>query len=285
MFSPFIDTILIFGGINAMMALGLYLPLSAGQLSLAQGGFMAIGAYTSAVLTRNLGVPFGFALLGGASLASMVGIAVGFPALRIRGLYLLLMTLGFNEIIRVFFLNFKYTGGVGGFGGILPSTNIYNLYLVLILLIIFFYRLENSHLGRILRTIGQDQDAAEARGVPLTRMKTLAFGGGAFIAGLAGGFYAHFVMFIESENFGFFTSLESMIFVLLGGSSVFAGPILGAYLVTLIPEIFRFMQTFRYEIFGASLVIMMILRPTGLLDEEVIRLSWWRGKLLRRKLK
>ena len=285
MFSPFIDTILIFGGINAMMALGLYLPLSAGQLSLAQGGFMAIGAYTSAVLTRNLGVPFGFALLGGASLASMVGIAVGFPALRIRGLYLLLMTLGFNEIIRVFFLNFKYTGGVGGFGGILPSTNIYNLYLVLILLIIFFYRLENSHLGRILRTIGQDQDAAEARGVPLTRMKTLAFGGGAFIAGLAGGFYAHFVMFIESENFGFFTSLESMIFVLLGGSSVFAGPILGAYLVTLIPEIFRFMQTFRYEIFGASLVIMMILRPTGLLDEEVIRLSWWRGKFQRQRLK
>jgi branched-chain amino acid transport system permease protein len=285
MFSPFIDTILIFGGINAMMALGLYLPLSAGQLSLAQGGFMAIGAYTSAVLTRNLGVPFGFALLGGASLASMVGIAVGFPALRIRGLYLLLMTLGFNEIIRVFFLNFKYTGGVGGFGGILPSTNIYNLYLVLILLIIFFYRLENSHLGRILRTIGQDQDAAEARGVPLTRMKTLAFGGGAFIAGLAGGFYAHFVMFIESENFGFFTSLESMIFVLLGGSSVFVGPILGAYLVTLIPEIFRFMQTFRYEIFGASLVVMMILRPTGILDEEIIRLSWWRGKLLRQRLK
>ena len=268
-----------------MMALGLYLPLSAGQLSLAQGGFMAIGAYTSAVLTRNLGVPFGFALLGGASLASMVGIAVGFPALRIRGLYLLLMTLGFNEIIRVFFLNFKYTGGVGGFGGILPSTNIYNLYLVLILLIIFFYRLENSHQGRILRTIGQDQDAAEARGIPLTRMKTLAFGGGAFIAGLAGGFYAHFVMFIESENFGFFTSLESMIFVLLGGSSVFVGPILGAYLVTLIPEIFRFMQTFRYEIFGASLVVMMILRPTGILDEEIIRLSWWRGKLLRQRLK
>lgn len=285
MFSPFIDTILIFGGINAIMALGLYLPLSAGQLSLAQGGFMAIGAYTSAVLTRNFGIPFGFALMGGASLASMVGIAVGFPALRIRGLYLLLMTLGFNEIIRVFFLNFKYTGGVGGFGGLLPLTNIYNLYLVLILLIIFFYRLQNSHLGRILRTIGQDQDAAEARGVPLTRMKTLAFGGGAFIAGLAGGFYAHFVMFIESENFGFFTSLESMIFVLLGGSSVFVGAILGAYLVTLIPEIFRFMQTFRYEIFGASLVIMMILRPTGLLDEEITRLSWWRGKLLRRRLK
>jgi len=282
LFTPFVDTILIFGGINAMMALGLYLPLSAGQLSLAQGGFMAIGAYTSAVFTTRFGLPFGPALFIGASLASMVGVVVGFPALRIRGIYLLLMTLGFNEIIRVFFLNFKYTGGVGGFGGILPLTNMYNLYGILILLIIFFYRFQNSHLGRILRTIGQDQDAAEARGIPLTRMKTLAFGGGAFIAGLAGGFYAHFVMFIDSENFGFFTSLEAMIFVLLGGSNVFAGPVLGAYLVTVIPEIFRFIQTFRYEIFGSILVIMMILRPKGILDEEIIRPIWWKGKLLNR---
>jgi branched-chain amino acid transport system permease protein len=264
------------------MALGLYLPLSAGQLSLAQGGFMAIGAYASAVLTVKFSVPFGFALLAGACCASLVGIAVGFPALRIRGIYLLLMTLGFNEIIRVFFLNFKYTGGVGGFGGILPLTNIYNLYGVLILLVIFFYRLQNSHLGRILRTIGQDQDAAESRGIPLTRMKTLAFGGGAFIAGLAGGFYAHFVMFIESENFGFFTSLEAMIFVLLGGSSVYVGPILGAYTVTVFPEIFRFVQTFRYEIFGSLLVIMMILRPKGILDEEIIRLSWWKARFSRK---
>ena len=282
LFSPYVDTILIFGGINAMMALGLYLPLSAGQLSLAQGGFMAIGAYTSAVLTVKFSVPFGFALLAGAACASIVGIAVGFPALRIRGIYLLLMTLGFNEIIRVFFLNFKYTGGVGGFGGILPLTNIYNLYGVLILLIIFFYRFQNSHLGRILRTIGQDQDAAESRGIPLTRMKTLAFGGGAFIAGLAGGFYAHFVMFIESENFGFFTSLEALIFVLLGGSRIYVGPILGAYTVTVIPEIFRFVQTFRYEIFGSILVIMMIIRPKGILDEEIIRVSWWKRRFSRR---
>ena len=285
MFTPYVDTILIFGGINAMMALGLYLPLSAGQLSLSQGGFMAIGAYTSAVLTSRFGLPFGPALFIGASLASLVGVIVGFPAIRIRGIYLLLMTLGFNEIIRVFFLNFKYTGGVGGFGGILPLTNMYTLYGVLILLVIFFYRFQNSHLGRILRTIGQDQDAAEARGIPLTRMKTLAFGGGAFIAGLAGGFYAHFVMFIESENFGFFTSLEAMIFVLLGGSGVFAGPVLGAYLVTVIPEIFRFIQTFRYEIFGSILVVMMILRPKGILDEEIIRLDWWKGKLLNRGVK
>jgi branched-chain amino acid transport system permease protein len=279
MISPFVETILIFGGINAILALSLYLPLSAGQLSLAQGGFMAIGAYTSAVLTRNFGIPFGFALAGGGMVAGLMGIVVGLPALRIKGIYLLLMTLGFNEIIRVFFLNFGYTGGVGGFGGIAPLTNLFNLYLVLVLLVIFFHRFQKSHLGRVLRAISLDQDAAEARGIPLTRMKTFAFGGGAAIAGLAGGFSAHFVMFIQSENFGFFKSLEAMIYVLLGGSEVFWGPILGAYLVTAIPEFFRFLQEYRYEIFGAILVIVMILRPKGILDEERCRLGWWKGLL------
>ena len=283
--SPFVRTILIFGGINAMLGLSLYLPFSAGQLSLAQGGFMAIGAYTSAVLTRNLGLPFGFALLGGAVVASVVGILVCFPALRIKGIYLLLITLGFNEVIRVFFLNFKYTGGVGGFGGIAPITDLFNVYLILVLLVIFFFRFHNSRLGRALRAMSWDQDAAEARGVSLTRMKTFAFGGGAFIAGLAGGFYAHFVMFIQSESFGFYRSLEAMIFVILGGSQVFWGPIVGAYLVTLIPESFRFIQKFRFEFFGACLVVMMILRPMGLLDEEVCRWKWWKEKLMRRHSK
>jgi branched-chain amino acid transport system permease protein len=285
MISPFVQSILIFGGINAILALSLYLPFSAGQLSLAQGGFMAIGAYTSAVLSKNFGIPFGLSLIGGAILSSLVGIGVGFPALRIKGIYLLLITLGFNEVIRVFFLNFKYTGAVGGFGGISPLTNLFNLYLVLILLILFFHRFQNSRLGRALRAIDQDQDAAEARGVPLTRMKTFAFGAGAFIAGLAGGFYAHFVMFIESGTFGFQRSLEAMIFVILGGSQIFYGPILGAFLVTIIPESFRFLQKFRFEIFGACLVLMMVLRPKGILDEEVCQWRWWKEKFSGKGLK
>ena len=278
MISPFVQSIIIFGGINAILALSLYLPFSGGQLSLAQGGFMAIGAYTSAVLTRNFGIPFGISLIAGGVVSSVIGVGVGFPAVRIKGIYLLLITLGFNEVIRVFFLNFKYTGGVGGFGGILPLTNLFNLYLVLILLIFFFHRFQNSRLGRALRAVNQDQDAAEARGVPLTRMKTFAFGAGAFIAGLAGGFYAHFVMFIESEVFGFYRSLEAMIFVILGGSQIFWGPVLGAFLVTIIPESFRFLQKFRFEFFGVCLVLMMILKPRGLLNEEVCQWRWWKKK-------
>jgi branched-chain amino acid transport system permease protein len=280
--SPFAQTILILGGINSILALSFYLPFSGGQLSLAQGGFMAIGAYTSAVLTHNFGVPFALALVGGACLSCLVGIGVCFPALKIKGIYLLLLTLGFNEVIRVFFLNFTYTGGVGGFGGIQPLTNLFNLYVVLFLLIIFFYRLRHSRLGRALRAISADQDAAEARGIPLTRTKTFAFGAGGFIAGLAGGFYAHFVMFIASENFGFYRSLESMMFVILGGSQIFWGPVLGAFLITIIPESFRFLQSFRFEFFGACLVITMILRPMGLLDAEVCTWGWWRRRVFRK---
>jgi branched-chain amino acid transport system permease protein len=280
--SPFVKTILIIGGINAILALSFYLPFSGGQLSLAQGGFMAIGAYTSAVLTHNFGVPFGLALIGGACLSSLVGIGVCFPALKIKGIYLLLITLGFNEVIRVFFLNFNYTGAVGGFGGIQPLTTLFNLYLVLFLLIIFFHRLRHSRLGRALRAISSDQDAAEARGIPLTRMKTFAFGAGGFIAGLAGVFYAHFVMFIASENFGFLRSLEAMMFVILGGSQVFWGSMLGAYLITIIPELFRPLQKFRFEFFGACLVIMMILRPMGLLDAELSQWKWWKERIFRK---
>ena len=285
MISPFVQSILIFGGINAILALSLYLPFSGGQLSLAQGGFMAIGAYASAVLTKNFGIPFGISLIAGSICSGLVGLGVGFPALRIKGIYLLLITLGFNEVIRVFFLNFKYTGGVGGFGGIPPSTSLFNLYLVLALLILFFHRFQDSRLGRALRAISHDQDAAEARGIPLTRMKTFAFGAGACIAGLAGGFFAHFIMFIESGTFGFYRSLEAMIFVILGGSQIFWGPVLGAFLVTFIPESFRFLQKFRFEFFGACLVVMMILRPRGILDEGVCRWRWWRGRFWRGRSK
>jgi branched-chain amino acid transport system permease protein len=280
--SPFVQTLLILGGINAILALSVYLPFSGGQLSMAQGGFMAIGAYTSAVLTHKLGVPFGFALIGGACLSSLVGIGVCFPALKIKGIYLLLITLGFNEVIRVIFLNLRYTGGVGGFGGIEPKTTLFNLYLVLFLLIIFFHRLQHSRLGRALRAMNSDQDAAEARGIPLTRLKTFAFGAGGFIAGLAGGFYAHFVVFIVSDNFGFHRSLEAMMFPVLGGSQVFWGSILGAYLITIIPEVFRPLQAFRFEFFGACLVITMILRPMGLLDAEICQLKWWKRRVFRR---
>jgi len=280
--SPFVQTLLILGGINAILALSFYLPFSGGQLSMAQGGFMAIGAYTSAVLTHKLGVPFGFALIGGAGLSALMGVAVCFPALKIKGIYLLLITLGFNEVIRVIFLNLRYTGGVGGFGGIEPKTTLFNLYLVLFLLVIFFHRLQRSRLGRALRAMHSDQDAAEARGIPLTRMKTFAFGAGGFIAGLAGGFYAHFVVFIVSDNFGFHRSLEAMMFPVLGGSQVFWGSILGAYLITIIPEVFRPLQAFRFEFFGACLVITMILRPMGLLDAEICQLKWWKRRVFRR---
>lgn len=275
MISPYTESILIFAGINIIMALSFYLPFSAGMLSLAQAGFMGIGAYTSAVLTTRFGVPFWPALLAGSILATLLSILVGFPALRIKGVYLLLMTLGFSEIVRVFFLNFEYTGAASGLGGIPDHTKLKNLYPVIIVLAIFFHRLTNSRVGRAFEAIKEDEGAAEVMGVNLTRMKLLAFGTGAFIAGLGGAFYAHYALYIDSTMFGVLRSIDILIFALFGGMETFWGSFFGGFLLTFLPEWLRVIQEYRIIIYGGLLILLMIIRPKGILAKEMIRANYW----------
>lgn len=275
MIDAYTESILIFAGINIIMALSFYLPFSAGLLSLAQAGFMGIGAYTSAVLTTKFGVSFWPALLAGSVLATLLGILVGFPALRIKGIYLLLMTLGFSEIVRVFFLNFQYTGGASGLGGILPYTNLKNIYLVVALLGLFFHRLTNSRIGRAFEAVKEDEGAAEVMGVNLTHAKLLAFGTGAFIAGMGGSFYAHYALYIDSTNFGVLRSIEILIYVLVGGMETFWGSLFGGFILTFLPEWLRVIQEYRIIIYGGLLILMMIVRPKGILVKEMTRMHYW----------
>jgi len=262
---------LIIAGINIILSLSFYLPQSAGMVSMAQGGFMAIGAFVSAALTVKLGVPFYPALLIGGIIAGMVGVIVGFPALRIKGIYLLLLTLGISEVIRIFFLNFKYTGGVAGLGGIKLHTNLWNVYLVVAILAYFFHRIAPTRMGRALSAIREDEEAAEIMGINLTRTKLQVFGTGAVMAGLAGGFYAHFALYILSDNFGVGKSIEILLPVLIGGIEIFWGAILGSLIVTFIPEWLRVIQPYRMIVFGLIVVVMMILRPQGLVDRSLVR--------------
>jgi branched-chain amino acid transport system permease protein len=270
-FSAYTESLLIIAGINIILSLSFYLPQSAGMVSMAQGGFMAIGAFVSAGLTVKLGVPFYPALLIGGIIAGVVGVIVGFPALRIKGIYLLLLTLGISEIIRIFFLNFKYTGGVAGLGGIQLHTNLWNVYLVVVLLGYLFHRIAPTRMGRALAAIREDEEAAEITGINLTRTKLQVFGAGAAMAGIAGGFYSHFTLYITSDNFGVAKSIEILLPVLIGGIEIFWGPILGSLIVTFIPEWLRVIQPYRMMVFGIIVVVMMILRPQGLLDRSVIR--------------
>ena len=305
------QSLLIFAGINVIAAYSFFLPFKTGQVSLGQAGFMAIGAYASAILTQKFHMPFAIAFLFGGLVAGIVGIAVGFPALRIRGIYLLLLTLGFSEIVSVIALSWDYVGGAQGFRNI--SFNPYTLdYVVAIIavLLVFCARLENSSLGRAMDSIHQDESAAEVMGIDVVRIKLLAFGLGAAIAGIAGALYAHHATYMDSTTFNIMLGVEILVFVVVGGGSTFWGPLAGVVVLNAIPEFLRalrdwlelvpvewtnfypmnrvydFLHSFldfenakRLIVYGIILILMMIFRPDGLLTRDSLRRRW----LLRRK--
>lgn len=270
MFGAYWDSVTIFLGINIMMALSLYVPMSAGLISLGQGGFMAIGAYASAVMTIA-GVPFVVAVLGGAALSALVGMIVGAPALRIRGMYLIILTLGFGEIVRIFFLNFEPTGGAGGLKGIPPMTDLWSVAIACAIAFLIVRQLRRARLGRAMIAVHEDDVAAEAMGVSLLHIKLMAFALGAFFAGIAGGLYAHHALFVEPNDFAFHRSAEAFLYVVLGGPANPLGPMVGAAFVTLLPEVLRVVQDWRMTFFGMLLVIAAIWRPDGLLRAPRVR--------------
>ncbi|MGH7366819.1 MAG: branched-chain amino acid ABC transporter permease [Candidatus Rokuibacteriota bacterium] len=268
MIDSYWESVLIFLGINTVLALSLYLPMSAGQLSLGHGGFMAIGAYVTVVATTWLGWPLVAGLAAGGGAAALAGAAVGFPALRIKGVYLIILTLGFGEIIRIFFLNFEPTGGASGLGGVKHLTTLPLVWAVAALMLICLARFRGARIGRALRAVHEDELAAEAMGVNLTRVKVAAFALGAFGGGIGGGLYAHHALFIDPAQFGFFRSAEIFLFVVLGGLGTYWGPVVGAAVVTLLPELLRFVQEWRMTVFGSLLILCAILRPAGILSRR-----------------
>jgi branched-chain amino acid transport system permease protein len=258
------ESVAVFLGVNCLMALSLYIPMTAGLISLGQGGFMAIGAYLSALLTKA-DIPFGLALAAGGGAAAIAGLIVGTPALRIRGIYVMILTLGFGEIVRVFFQNFDPTGGPSGLGGIAPLTELWQLVVANAIGLLVIWRIRGVRLGRAMIAIHEDDAAAEAMGINLTRTKLLAFSLGAFVAGIAGGFYAHQALFIDANQFDFSRSAIAFLYVVLGGLANPLGPFVGAAIVTLLPEMLRAVQDWRMTVFGVLLVILAVWRPGGLL--------------------
>jgi branched-chain amino acid transport system permease protein len=316
MFDGLIDgytqSILIFTGINVIAAYSFFAPFKTGQVSIGQAGFMAVGAYASATLTQKYAIPFLIALPIGGLIAGVVGVVVGFPALRIKGIYLLLLTLGFSEIIQVVVLSWDYVGGAQGFRNIPfnPHTLDYVI-VVIVAMIVFFGRLERSSLGRAMDSIHQDETAAEVMGIDVVRLKLLAFGIGAMAAGLAGALYAHHATYIDSTTFNVMMSVEILTFVVVGGGSTYWGPAVGATVLTLLPELLRtlhdwlellpvewtsffpmnriyeflygfldFENAKRLIAYGIVLIVMMIVRPDGLLTRDSI--PHWRP--VRRKV-
>jgi len=263
-------------GINMIMGLSMFLPMTVGQLSFGQAGFMSIGAHIAVVLTLYAGVPFPIALLVGGFGSGVIGFLVGVPVLRLRGLLLALVTFAFAQVVEVFFLNFKPTGAAEGIRGIFPYTNLSYVYGFLVLLVLFLTRLRRSRMGRAFDAVKLDETAAEAMGIDVTRAKLTAFAAGAFVAGVGGGLYAHHAVFIQYDNFDFKRGVDIAMYMVLGGMDTLYGPLLGAFVITYLSTALQFLADWRWEVWGTIVILVMIFRPQGILGRDTLSFRRWR---------
>jgi len=263
--------------INIMLATSLRLSLIVGQLNISHSGFMAIGAYTSALLVMHLQVPFGLGLLCGGLLAVVVSFVIGYPALRLHGVYFALVTVAFVEVIRLILSMWvSLTRGLSGLAGI-PKPSLfgvelttrpsqYYLGLALVLLtILILARLERSRLGLVWKGLGQADHLAESVGVSALRYKLLAFAIGSFFAGVAGGFFAHYMRFIFPPSFAFILAVDILIYNFVGGKGHIAGPIVGAAFLTLLSEPFRGITYLESIFFSVAMMLTILFLPGGLI--------------------
>lgn len=265
-------------GFNIILAVSLNLTAGfLGQLPLGHAGFMSIGAYTSALFTIAVEMPvyieFPLSLLLGGLVASIFGIIIGLPALRLKGDYLAIITLGFGEIIRVIILNLGFTGGAYGLKGIEKHTSVGAVFICVIITIYVIRALINSRHGRAILSIREDEIAAEASGIPTTFYKVLAFSISAFFAGVAGGLYAHYLSILDANTFNFMKSVEILVMVVLGGMGSIVGSVISATVLTILPEMLRGFSEYRMVLYSLLLVIVMIFRPSGLFGRTEFSLS------------
>jgi len=262
-----------FTGINILLAWSVYVVLLTGNLSFAQGAFMAVGCYAAGIMTTRYGVPLLLAIPAAMAMSVALAEVFGYPALRIRGIYLILVTVGLTFCVRIALENFSYTGGVGGLKG-MSGTTLWHLGAALLFVGGLLYLLSRSPLQRILDAVREDDRVAASLGINLTYVKLLAFAAGAAIAGLAGALYGHYLIFVRPDNFDILVSIFVVLYVILGGVNNLWGPLLGATVMTLLPEFIRVLQDWRPTVFGLAIVAMLLLRPEGLLSFRSVSARW-----------
>jgi len=294
MISPYISRILMLSGIAITLAVSLNLINGfTGQFSIGHAGFMAVGAYSSAYFSVNYGarlaVTLGDGTLGwvvalilatliGAACAGVAGLLVGVPSLRLKGDYLAIVTLGFGQIIVVFLNNIEAIGGARGYSGIPIVKSFFWIFLIAILTIVIVYNIVHSAFGRALISIREDEIAAEAMGVNTTRYKVSAFVISSALAGAGGVLLAHFDGYLNPKSFEFIKSFEILIMIILGGLGSIVGSVLGAILLTVLPEALRGFAQYRMVIYSLLLIILMITRPQGLLGTFDLLKRWRKRK-------
>jgi branched-chain amino acid transport system permease protein len=268
--NQFYSNTLIFIGINIILAVSLHLVIGiTGQFSIGHAGFLAVGAYISAIFTMKLQLPFPIAIVVGGIIAALAGLIVGIPSLRLKGDYLAIATLGFAEIIRIVFLNIDYVGGAAGMQ-VSHLTNWTYTFICLFITIVVIMNFTNSRHGRACISVRENEIAADAMGINTVYYKVIAFALGSFFAGIAGGLYAHNFYIIQPTNFGFLKSFDILIYVVLGGLGSLSGAVISAILLTLVSTFLQDYPETRMIIYSLVLVIVMLYRPQGLMGTREI---------------
>jgi branched-chain amino acid transport system permease protein len=271
----YISGILILSGINLLTVLGLSLLTGfTGLFSFGHAGFMAIGAYISATMTMRMGLPFIPALLIGGMAAMLVGLLIGKLTLNLKGDYFCIATLGFGEATRLILDNVQFFGGARGLPNIPPYTTLTNVVLINIVAITVLVFIIKSRHGRNMVAIREEEMASQVIGIDVFKYKLMSLVISALYAGVAGGLMAHYLGFIQPIMFKLVKSTELTIIVIFGGLGSVSGSVIGAILLTFLPELLRSFYEWRLVVYGAAVILIMITRPQGLMGGKEISLKW-----------
>lgn len=268
--------------LNVMLASSLNLINGVtGQFSLGHAGFMAVGAYVSAVCTVFLHLPFVVSLVSGAAAAGLLGFLVGVPTLRLQGDYLAIATLGMGEIIRICILNIQQVGSASGMSGIPRDTTFPWLFFCMVVTLFVLKNIIHSKQGRACLAVRENAIAAEAMGIDTTAFKVFAFTIASMFAGLAGALFSHYFGIAHPSSFTFMRSFDIMTMVVLGGLGSLSGSVIGAFILTLIAAVMQSYPEYRMIVYALLLIILMLYRPNGILGNkelaELMLSKWKKG--------
>lgn len=274
---PFWELNIILICINIILAVSLNMINGyTGQFSIGHAGFMAVGAYTSAIITVKLGLSFELGLVVATVSAGFLGFMIGLPTLRLDGDYLAIATLGLGEIIRICILNIDYVGGASGLMGIPRLTNFAYTFWIMMLVIFFIKNFKNSAAGRCCLAIRENEIAADTMGINTTKYKVMAFTLGAAFAGTAGALFSHYFFLAHPASFTFMRSFDILTMVVLGGLGSMTGSITGATLLTFISAFLSDFPEWRMVIYAVTMIILMLYRPQGLFGSKELSLAMFK---------
>jgi branched-chain amino acid transport system permease protein len=273
--SGYWEQIAVLASINAIVALGFYVTFLTGQLSAAHAAFIGVGAYAAGLLSMKLGFPFLVAVLTASMASALVAAVLAGLLRRLTGMFLAIGTLAFAEIVIVLLKNSPALGGALGINGVPLRTTLWHVLAVLIVLVAVFWKLDGSRIGLRFRAVRDDAKAAAAMGIDVVRTRIVAFAFGGFLCGLGGALQVHYLGVMEPDDLGFAMTVSLLLFTVVGGRDYFAGPILGAILFTVLPELLRVSARGRLAIFSTLLVLIVILWPDGLIKRPVFWSFRW----------